>query len=81
MNTFVRGLISDVHLAISHVSSPQFFSPTNSLSEMLGHVPTMEGNLGHESEGEGGTDLNGSLCERREWESVEALLLLIQVTG
>ena len=40
----------------------------------------MEGNLGHESEGEGGADQNGSLCGRQEQESVEPLLLLIQVT-
>ena len=61
------------------MSSPKFFSPTNSQSEMLGHIPTTEGNLGHDNEGEGGTDQNRSLCERREWEPVEPLLLLIQV--
>ena len=47
---------------------------------MLGHIPAMEGNLGHESEGEGGAYQNGSLCGRQEWESVEPLLLLIQAT-
>ena len=47
---------------------------------MLGHIPIMEGNLGCEDEGEGGADQNGPLCERQEWESVEPLLLLIQVT-
>ena len=62
------------------MSSPKFFSPTNSQSEMLGHIPTIEKNLGHENKGEGGTDQNGSLCEKREWEPVEPLLLLIQVT-
>ena len=62
------------------MSSPKFLSPINSQSEMLGHVPTMEGNLGHENEGEGGTDQNVSLCGRQEWESVEPLLLLIQAT-
>ena len=62
------------------MSSPKFFSPTNSQSEMLGHIPTIEENLGCENEWEGGTDQNGSLCEKREWEPVEPLLLLIQVT-
>ena len=47
---------------------------------MFGHVPTMEGNLGHENEGEGGMDQNGSLCGRQELESVEPLLLLKQAT-
>ena len=47
---------------------------------MLGHIPTIEENLGHENEGEWGTDQNGSLCEKQEWEPVEPLLLLIQVT-
>ena len=79
LNRFVRGLISNIHLARSHMSSPKFFSPTNSQSEMLGHIPITEGNLGREDEGEGGTDQNGSLCERQEWEPVEPLLLLIQV--
>ena len=60
------------------MSSPNFFSPTNSQSEMLGHIPTTEGNLGCENEGEGGADQDGSLCERWEWEPVEPLLLLIQ---
>ena len=80
MNRFVRGLISNAHLARSQMSSPKFLSPINSQSEILGHVPTIEGNLGHKDEGEGGVDQNGSLCGRREWESVEPLLLLIQVT-
>ena len=62
------------------MSSPKFFSPTNSQSEMLGHIPITEGNLGRENEGEGSADQNGSLCERREQEPVEPLLLLIQVT-
>ena len=47
---------------------------------MLGHIPTKEENLGHENEGEGGTEQNGSWCGRGEWESVEPLLLLIQAT-
>ena len=62
------------------MSSPKFLSPTNSQSEMLGHIPTAEGSLGHENEGEGGADQDGSLCGKREWEPVEPLLLLIQVT-
>ena len=80
MNRFVRGLISNVHLARLQMSSPKFLSPINSQSEMLGHIPTMEENLGRENEGEGGMDQNGSLCGRWEWESVEPLLLLIQAT-
>ena len=64
MNRFVRGLILNVHLARLHMSSPKFFSPTNSQSEMLGHIPTIEENLGHENEEEEGTDQNGSLCEK-----------------
>ena len=62
------------------MSSPKFFSPANSQSEMLGHIPITEGNLGCKNEGEGGTDQDGSLCGRQEWEPVEPLLLLIQVT-
>ena len=61
------------------MSSPKFFSPTNSQSEMLGHIPIAEGNVGREDEGEGGVDQDESLCGRREWEPVEPLLLLIQV--
>ena len=61
------------------MSSPKFFSPTNSQSEMLGHIPIMEGNVGHEDEGEGGADQDGSLCGRWEWEPAKPLLLLIQV--
>ena len=80
MNRFVRGLISNIHLARSHMSSLKFLNPINSQSEMLGHIPIMEGNLRHENEGEGGMDQNGSLCGRQEWESVEPLLLLIQAT-
>ena len=61
------------------MSSPKFFSPNNSQSEMLGHIPIAEGNMGCEDEGEGGADQDGSLCGRQEWEPVEPLLLLIQV--
>ena len=64
MNRFVRWLILNVHLARSHMSSPKFFSPTHSQSEMLGHIPTMEENSGHENKVEGDTDQNGSLCEK-----------------
>ena len=61
------------------MSSPKFFSPTNSQSEMLGHIPIVEGNLGCENEGEEGADQDGSLCGRQERKPVEPLLLLIQV--
>ena len=54
----------NVHLARLHMSSPKVFSPTHSQSEMLGHIPTMEENLGRENKGKGGTDQNGSLCEK-----------------
>ena len=79
MLRFVRGLISNVHLVRSHMSRPKFFSPTNSQSEMLGHIPIVEGNVGHEDEGEGSADQDGSLCGRREQEPAKPLLLLIQV--
>ena len=69
-----------MHLVRLHMSSPKFFSPTNSQSEMLGHIPIAEGNVGHEDKGEGGADQDGSLCGRQEQEPVEPLLLLIQVT-
>ena len=62
------------------MSSPKFFSPINSQSEMLGHIPNMEGNVERVDEGEGGVDQDGSLCGRREQEPVKPLLLLIQVT-
>ena len=64
MNRFVRGLIWNVHLARSHMSSPKFFSPTNSQTEILGHIPITEGTVGHENKEEGGADQNRSLCER-----------------
>ena len=80
MLRLVRGLILNVHLVRSHMSSPKFFSPTNSQSEMLGHISIPEGNPRCEDEGEGGADQDGSLCGRREREPVEPLLLLIQVT-
>ena len=38
------------------MSSPKFFSPTNSQSEMLGHIPIAGGNVECEDEGEGGVD-------------------------
>ena len=61
------------------MSSPKFFSPTNSKSEMLGHIPIAEENVGHEDEGEGGVDQDRPLCGRREREPVKPLLLLMQV--
>ena len=80
MIRFVRGLILNEYLARLHMSSPKFYSPTHFQSEMLGHIPNMEGNLGHKSEREGEMDHNESLCKRQEREPVEPLLLLIQVT-
>ena len=77
-NRFVRGLISNVHLARLHMSSPKFFSPTNSQSEMLGHIPIGEGYVGYEDEGEGGAEQDGSLCGRWDREPIKPLLLLIQ---
>ena len=62
------------------MSSPKFYSPTHSQSEMLGHIQDIEGNLGHGNEGEGGGDQHESLCKRWEREPVEPLLLLVQVT-
>ena len=62
------------------MSSPKYFSPTNSQSEMLGHIPITEGNTGHKDGEEGVADQDGSLCGRWEWEPVEPLLLLVQVT-
>ena len=61
------------------MSSPNFFSPTNSQSEMFGHIPITEGNVGCKDEGVGGVDQDGSLCGRWGQEPVEPLLLLIQV--
>ena len=56
------------------MSSPKLYSPTHSQTEMLG----LNQNLG-EKEGEGGRG-NESACRRREWEVLEPLLLLVQVT-
>ena len=47
---------------------------------MLGHIQNAEGNLRPGNEGEGGAELNESLCGRPEQEPVEILLLLVQVT-
>ena len=66
MLRLVRGLISNVYLVRLHMSSPKFLSPTNSQSEMLGHISITEGNTGHEDGGEGGVDQDESLCGRRE---------------
>ena len=57
------------------MSSPKFYSPTHSQTEMLG----LNQNLGGD-EGEGGIGPNESACRRREWEVLEPLLLLVQVT-
>ena len=78
MHRFVRGLVSNVHLASLHMSSPKFFSPVNSQNEMLVHISTISGDSGHEHEGEGGADHNGSLCSWHGGECIELLLLLIQ---
>ena len=73
MHRFVRGLVL-------LMSSPKFLHPVNSQTEMLGHISTISGDRGCEHEGEGGADHNGSLCSRCRGESIEPLLLLIQVT-
>ena len=57
------------------MSSPKFYSPTNSQTEMLGLNQNLGGN-----EGEGGAGPNKSVCRRWEWEALEPLLLLVQVT-
>ena len=57
------------------MSSPKFYSPTHSQTEMLDLNQNLGGN-----EGEGGTGPNESMCRRREWEALEPLLLLVQVT-
>ena len=57
------------------MSSPKFYSPTNSQTEMLGQIQNLEGN-----EGEGGTGPNESACRRWEREPIGPLLLLVQVT-
>ena len=57
------------------MSSPTFYSPTNSQTEMLGLNQNSGGNGG-----EGRTGPNGSACRRREREALEPLLLLVQVT-
>ena len=83
MIRFVRGLVSNIHLVRSHMSSPKFLGPINSQIEMLGHLLTLSGDggcKGCENEGEGGTDHNGSLCIWHVGESIEPLLLLIQAT-
>ena len=80
MHRFVRGLVLNIHLARLQMSSPKFLSPVNSQTEMLGHISTISGDGGHEHEGEGGADHNGSLCSQCGGESIEPLLLLIQAT-
>ena len=57
------------------MSSPKFYSPTHSQTEMLGLNQNLGGN-----EGEGGTGPNKSACRRQEQEALEPLLLLVQVT-
>ena len=57
------------------MSSPKFYSPTNSQTEMLGLNQNLGGN-----EGEGGTGPNKFACRRQEQEALEPLLLLVQVT-
>ena len=80
MHRFVRGLVSNIRLARSHMSSPKFLSPVNSQIEMFGHISTISGDGGHEHEGEGGADHNGLMCSWCRGESIEPLLLLIQET-
>ena len=57
------------------MSSPKFYSPTHSQTEMLGLNLNLGGN-----EGEGGTGPNESTCRRQKREALEPLLLLVQVT-
>ena len=57
------------------MSSPKFYSPTHSQTEMLGLNQNLGGN-----EGKGGAGLNESTCRRWEQEALEPLLLLVQVT-
>ena len=80
MHRFVRGLVLNVHLARSNMSSPKFLCPINSQTEMLGHFSTISGDGGQEHEGEGGANHNGSLCSQCGGEFIEPLLLLIQAT-
>ena len=62
------------------MSSPKFLSPVDSQIEMLGHISTISGDGGHEHEGEGVTDHNGSMCSWHGGEYIEPLLFLIQAT-
>ena len=65
------------------MSSPKFLSPIQSQVKMLGHISTSSGDggcEGCENEGEGGVYQNESLCSWCGGESIEPLLLLIQVT-
>ena len=73
MLRLVRGLISNGYLVGLHMSSPKFYSPTHSQSEMLGHIQDGEGNPGDGNEGEGGADQHESLCERWGREPMEPL--------
>ena len=57
------------------MSSPKFYSPTNSQTEMLGLNQNLGGN-----EGKGGMGLNKSACRRWGQEALKPLLLLVQVT-
>ena len=78
MHRVVRGLILNIHLVRSHMSSPKFLSSVTSQTEMLGYSSTVKGDGSHKHEGEGGTDNNGSLCSQCGGEPIEPLLLLIQ---
>ena len=83
MIRFVRGLVLNIHLVRSHMFSPKFLSPIHSQIDMFGHILTSSGDgghEGHENEGEGGADQNGSLFSWCGGESIEPLLLLIQAT-
>ena len=76
----MRGLLSNIHLVGSHMSSPKFLSPITSQTEMLGHTSVVSGEGSCEHDGEGAADWDGSLCSQRGGESIEPLLLLIQAT-
>ena len=65
------------------MSSPKFLSTVTSQTEMLGHIPTINGDESRKCEGEGGANHNGLLCSRHKGESIEPLLLIqaMQVNG
>ena len=79
MHRFVGGLVSNKLLAVSHVSSPKFYSPSQS-QRCLDTFFLWAGKIVASKRGEGNANNGGSLCGQGRRESIEALLLLIQVT-